>query len=53
MTEEQAIEYLIMKDVPARVWHSDYKYNRQMFRIVKRDQLPEDKTYRNAWRLAA
>jgi hypothetical protein len=53
MTEEQAIEYLIMKDVPARVWHPDYKYNRQMFRIVKRDQLPEDKTYRNAWRLAA
>lgn len=52
MTEEQAIEYLIMKDMPARVWHPKYKYNRQMFKIVKREQLPNDKTYRDCWRLA-
>lgn len=52
MTEEEAIEYLIMKDMPKRVWHPDYKYNRQMFRIVKRDQLPKDQTYRDCWRLA-
>lgn len=52
MTEEQAIEYLIMKDIPARVWHSDYKYNRQMFKIVKKHQLPDDRLYRDCWRLA-
>ena len=52
MTEEEAIEYLIMKDVPARVWHPDYKYNRQMFRIVKRNDMPKDQTYRDCWRLA-
>ena len=52
MTEEEAIEYLIMKDVPARVWHSDYKYNRQMFKIIKMDQLPKDRKYTDCWRLA-
>ena len=53
MTEEEAIEYLLMKDVPARVWSSEYKYNRQMFKICKVNQLPKTRDYRNAWRLAA
>ena len=52
MTEEEAIEYILKKDVPARVWHPDYKYNRQMYRIVKRHEIPTDQTYRNAWRLS-
>jgi hypothetical protein len=52
MTEEEAIEYLIMKDIPDRVWHSKYKYNRSMFKIVKREQLPQDNTYRECWKLA-
>lgn len=51
MTEEEAIEYLLMKDVPARVWHSEYKYNRPMFKICKKDQIPQNRTYRDAWRL--
>ena len=53
MSEEEAIEYLLMKDVPERVWSSEYKYNRQMFRICKYNQLPKTRDYRNAWRLAA
>jgi len=52
MTEEEAIEYILKKDVPARVWHPDYKYNRQMYRIVTREDIPVDQTYRNAWRLS-
>ena len=51
MSEEQAIEYLLMKDVPARVWCSSYKYNRPMFRIVGLSQIPTDRTYRNGWKL--
>ena len=53
MTEEEAIEYLLMKDVPTRVWSSDYKYNRTMFKICTTEQLPQTRNYRNAWRLAA
>ena len=52
MTEEEALEYILKKDIPARVWHPDYKYNRQIYRIVKRDKIPKDQTYRNAWRLS-
>lgn len=49
LTEEEAIEYLIMKDIPRRVWGKEH--NRQMFRIVKKDQIPSDRSFRNAWRL--
>lgn len=49
LTEEEAIEYLIMKDIPRRVWSKEH--NRQMFKIVTKDQLPSDRTFRNAWRL--
>ena len=51
LTEEEAIEYLIMKDIPRRVWAKEY--NRPMFKIVKKDQIPSNREFRNAWRLAA
>jgi len=51
LTEEEAIEYLIMKDVPRRVWGK--QHNRPMFKIVTKDQVPSDRTFRNAWRLSA
>ena len=50
LTEEQAIEYLIMKDLPKRIWN-DPKSNTTRFAIVKRSQLPETREWRNAWRL--
>jgi hypothetical protein len=50
LSEEQAIEYLIFKDVPSRVLAN--QGNRQILRIVKRASIPSDRTYRNAWRLA-
>ena len=51
MTEEEAMHYLIMKDVPPRVWR-DYEGNRTILRIVPRELIPTDRSYRNAWRIA-
>jgi len=51
LTEEEAIEYLIMKDIPRRVWSKEH--NRPMFKIVTKDQISSDRTFRNAWRLVA
>lgn len=50
MTEEEAIEYLIMKDIPPRVWR-DYRGNRRIMRIVPVELIPSDRTHRNAWRI--
>jgi hypothetical protein len=49
MTEEEAIEYLVMKDIPARVWAKPS--NRPRFAIVPLEAIPFDRTHRNAWRL--
>ena len=51
LTEEEAIEYLVMKDIPRRVWAKEH--NRPMFKIVKRDMIPTDRTFRNAWEMVA
>lgn len=51
MTEEGAIEYLIMKDIPRHIWSQEY--NRPMFKVVKTEDVPSDRQFRNAWRLAA
>ncbi len=50
MTEEEAIEYLIQKDIPPRVWR-DYRGNRCIMRIVPVHLIPSDRTYRNAWKV--
>ena len=52
MTEEQAVEYLIMKDIPPRIWRG-HRGNRTILRIVTVDQLPTDRRYRNAWAVAS
>tara|TARA_R110000744_G_C19145263_1_gene538763 strand:- start:6 stop:398 length:393 start_codon:yes stop_codon:yes gene_type:complete len=51
LTEEEAIEYLIMKDIPRHIW--SVEYNRPMFKIVRTEDVPSDRQFRNAWRLAA
>jgi hypothetical protein len=51
MTEEEAIEYLIMKDIPQRVWREYQKANRPRLVICKKDQLPSTREWRNAWRI--
>ena len=53
MTEEEAIEYLIQKDIPERVWRDYEKSNRPRLVICKKEQLPQHRTWRNAWKIAA
>ena len=50
MTEEQAIEYLIMKDISPAIWR-DYKGNRTIMKIVPVELIPSDRSFRNAWRI--
>jgi hypothetical protein len=50
MTEEEAIEYLIMKDIPPHIWR-DYQGNRSILRIVPVNLIPSDRSFRNAWRV--
>ena len=52
MTEEQAIEYLIMKDVPEKVWKNWDEGNRPKMVICKMNQLPQTREWRNAWRIS-
>ena len=51
MTEEEAIEYLIMKDIDPAVWR-DYQGNRTIMKIVPVEMIPSDRSHRNAWRIA-
>jgi len=50
MTEEEAVKYIIMKDIPRRVW-DDPTANAPRFAIVPVEAIPSDRTHRNAWRL--
>lgn len=52
MTEEEAIEYLIMKTLPRRVW-DDPVSNQPRFKIVRAEAIPTNRYFRNAWRLVA
>ena len=49
LTEEQAVEYLIVTDVPQDVWSNYDKGNRQLMAICRKDQLPATRTFREAW----
>lgn len=50
-TYEQALEILVIKDLPRRVWDARGA-NRPLFMIVPREAIPADRTFRDAWRLA-
>ena len=50
MTEEEAIEYLIQKDIPLQVWR-DYQGNRIIMKIVPVELIPSDRSFRNAWKI--
>ena len=50
MTEEEAIEYLVQKDIDPSVWR-DYKGNRTFLKIVPVEMIPSDRSFRNAWRI--
>jgi hypothetical protein len=50
MTEEEAIEYLIMKDIDPVVWQ-EYRGNRTILKIVPVELVPSDRSFRNAWKI--
>lgn len=52
MTEEEAIEYLIMKDCPESVWKTYNDGNRPTMVICKKQQLPQTREWRNAWKIS-
>jgi hypothetical protein len=52
MTEEQAIEYLIMKDCPKSVWQTWNEGNKHKMVICRKDQLPATREWRNAWKIS-
>ena len=51
MTEEQAIEYIIMKDIPQHVWKDYEKSNKPRLVICTKEQLPQKRTWRNSWKI--
>lgn len=53
MTEEQAIEYLIMKDLPRAVWGDHQTANAPRFKIVRAEAISTNRDFRNAWKIAA
>ena len=50
MSEEEAIEYLIMKDICPSVWQ-DYKGNRTIMKIVPVELIPSNRSFRSAWKI--
>jgi hypothetical protein len=50
MTEEEAIEYLVMKDISPSIWR-DYNGNRTIMKIVPVELIPSDRSFRNAWKI--
>jgi hypothetical protein len=50
MTEEEAIEYLVMKDIDPAVWQ-EYRGNRTIMKIVPVELVPSDRSFRNAWKI--
>ena len=51
MTEEEAIEYLIKKDIPQSVWKTWNKGNKPKMVICRTHQLHEHRQWRNAWQI--
>ena len=50
MSEEEAIEYLVMKDIDPSIWR-DYQGNRCIMKIVPVELIPSDRSFRNAWKI--
>lgn len=50
LSEEEAIEYLIKKDIPKHVWSSS-QGNSRRFLICKSNQLPHSREWRNSWKI--
>jgi hypothetical protein len=52
MSEEECIEFLIMKDISPSVWMNWDSGNKPKMVICRKDQLPQTREWRNAWRIS-
>jgi len=52
LDEKSAIEYLIMKDINPSIWMNWDEGNRPKMVICKKQQLPQTREWRNAWRIS-
>lgn len=57
MTEDSGpyggwVNYLIMKDIPQSVWQTWDDGNRPKMVICRKEQLPQTREWRNAWRIS-
>jgi len=52
MTEKQALEYLIQKDIPQHVWREWNEGNKPKIVICRKEQLPATREWRNAWKIS-
>ena len=50
VSEEEAMEYLLQKDIPSRVC-ADNTSNTADYYICKRSMIPTNREFRNAWRI--
>lgn len=50
MTEVEAIEYMIQRAVPPRVWR-DYRGNRRVLRVVNAEKAAADRRMRDHWKI--
>lgn len=53
MTEEEAMTYLLQKDVPRCVWYDYERANEQRFLICTKEQLPATRAFREHWRMTS
>jgi len=51
MTEEEAIEYLIMKEIPESVWREWDTGNKPKMVICRKEQLPSSREWRSTWKI--
>ena len=51
-TEAEAVEFLIMKDVPMHIWQNYKASNSVNMVICRKEQLPQTREWRNAWRIS-
>lgn len=52
LSEKQAIEYLIQKDIKPSIWQTWDSGNKPKLIICRKDQLPATREWRNAWRIS-
>ena len=52
LDEKSAIEYLIMKDISPSIWQTWDEGNKPKIVICRKEQLPQTREWRNAWRIS-